>query len=147
MIKNPYFSGRSAFTMVELLIVAAIFFVMLSVLTPFVNMAKSRSRKIQCANNLRQISLGLHAYAADHADAFPASLGELYPTYVANEKVFDCPATKKEGTAKTPEYSYVEGLRESSDPKGAIAADLDGNHGKRSGKNILKLGGAVEWVD
>jgi len=146
MVKKSALSHRAAFTIVELLVVAAVFFVMLSALTPFVNMAKDRSRKIKCANNLRQISLGIHSYAADHEDAFPADLGSLYPSYVTNEKVFDCPATKKEGTATAPEYSYVTGLRESSDPKGAIAADLDGNHGKKAGKNVLRLDGTVEWA-
>jgi type II secretory pathway pseudopilin PulG len=147
MMKRSPSSNRAAFTIVELLVVAAVFFIMLSALTPFVNMAKDRSRKMRCANNLRQISLGLHSYAADHESAFPASLGELYPNYISNEKAFDCPATKSEGTAKAPEYSYVTGLRESSDPKGAIVADIEGNHGKKAGKNVLRLGGAVEWVD
>jgi hypothetical protein len=108
-------------------------------------MAKARSGRMQCANNLREISLGLHAYAADHGDAFPAALGELYPNYVTSAAVFDCPASKALGTAKSPDYSYAAGLKESSDPRQAIAADLDGNHGK-SGKNILRIDGSVEWI-
>jgi hypothetical protein len=100
---------------------------------------------MQCANNLREISLGLHAYAADHNDVFPAKLSDLYPNYVMNEKTFDCPASKAEGTSGNPDYSYAADLRESSNPKEAIVADLDGNH-KKLGKNILRIDGSLEWV-
>jgi len=136
---------RAGFTIVELLVVAAIFFVMIAALTPFVRMARARSSSMRCANNLREISLGLHAYALDHNDAFPESLGDLYPNYVSNEQAFDCPASKVVGTKKGPDYSYAAKLRESSDPKEAIVADLDGNH-KKSGKNILRIDGSIGWV-
>lgn len=136
---------RAGFTIIELVVVTIVFFAMIAALAPFVRMARARATKMQCANNLREISLGLHAYAADHNDVFPAKLGDLYPNYVANEKAFDCPASKTAGTDKKPDYSYAADLRESSDPKTAIVADLDGNH-KKAGKNILRVGGAVEWV-
>jgi type II secretory pathway pseudopilin PulG len=135
----------AAFTIVELVVVAAIFALMALALAPFINMAKARSGRMKCANNMREISLALHSYAADHDDAFPARLGDLYPGYVTVRSTFDCPASKSSGTDKEPDYSYAQGLRESSDPKEAIAADLDGNHGK-SGKNILRIDGSVEWV-
>jgi type II secretory pathway pseudopilin PulG len=136
---------RAGFTIVELLVVAAIIFVMLAALAPFVRMAKVRSNIMRCANNLREISLGLHAFAADHNDVFPAKLGDLYPNYVSNAQAFDCPASKAVGTEKQPDYSYAANLRESSNPKEAIAADMDGNH-KKSGKNILRIDGSVGWA-
>jgi type II secretory pathway pseudopilin PulG len=138
--------SQAAFTLLELAVVAAIFFLMVAALTPFVRMARARSLKMQCAQNLRQISLALHAYAADHGDAFPARIGDLYPGYVDDRAVFDCPATKNIGTEKAPEYLYVPGLRESSDPKEAMASDLDGNHGRKAGKNVIRVGGDVEWA-
>ena len=136
---------KAGFTIVELLVVAAVFFVMIGVLAPFVKMARARAAKMQCANNLREISLGLHVYAADHNDVFPAKLSDLHPNYVADEKAFDCPSSKAVGTSKNPDYSYAANLRESSDTKEAIVADQDGNH-KKAGKNILRVDGAVEWV-
>ena len=136
---------KAGFTIIELLVVAAVFFIMIAVLTPFVKMARERAIKMQCANNLREISLGLHAYAADHNDVFPAKLSDLHPNYVANNKMFDCPASKTEGTSQKPDYSYAANLRESSNPKEAIVADLDGNH-KKPGKHILRIDGSVEWV-
>jgi competence protein ComGC len=136
---------KAGFTIMELLIVTAMFFVMIGILAPFVKMTRARAAKMQCANNLREISLGLHAYAADHNDVFPAKLSDLYPNYVVNEKTFDCPSSKAEGTSKKPDYSYADNLRESSDMNEAIVADLDGNH-KKSGKNILRVSGSVKWV-
>jgi type II secretory pathway pseudopilin PulG len=136
---------RAGFTIAELVVVTAIFFLVIAALTPFIRMARVRSDRIRCANNLREISLGLHSYAADHEDAFPESLGELYPGYIANDGAFDCPASKAIGTHKSPDYSYAAKLRETSEPKEAIAADLDGNH-KKAGKNILRIDGSVEWV-
>jgi hypothetical protein len=130
----------------ELLVVAGIFFLMIAVLTPFVKMAKSHSRKIECASNLREISLGLRAYAADHNDSFPVRLGELYPNYVSSEKVFDCPATRIVGTGDKPDYLYISGLSEFSPPRETVVEDLDGNH-KKSGKNILRVNGSLEWID
>ena len=129
----------------ELLVVFCVFLLIIGALTPFVNMARSRSLRFYCADNLRNISLGLHAYAADHNDSFPTTLGQLYPQYVYNEKVFDCPASNGAGTKEKPDYRYVFGLTESSPPKETVVEDLDGNHGKH-GKNILRVDGSVEWV-
>jgi len=142
-IKNRA-GNKAAFTLVELAVVVCIFLVMIAALTPFVKMAKARSTRLTCAHNLRDISLGLHAYAAEHDEAFPAQLGELYPKYVASEKVFDCPATKPIGTADKPDYTYIAGFTESSPAQSVIVTDRAGNHGA-SGKNSVRINGTVGW--
>ena len=134
----------SGFTLVELTVVIAIFLVMIVALTPFVRMARERANVIKCADNLRRISLGLHLYAADHNDNFPAKLTELYPNYVDDEKVFDCPSTKTPDVPAETDYAYTAGLTEASPAKDIIVQDLDGNHG-RAGKNVLKVDGSVAW--
>ena len=137
--------SRNGVTIVELAVVVGTFLLMVAVLTPFVRMAKNRANRITCENNLMRLSLGLHAYAANHNGSFPASLGELYPKYVDSEKVFDCPATKNIGTKDKPEYVYTTGRTELSPPKEIIVQDADGNH-KKSGKNIARINGSVEWL-
>ncbi|MCM8761079.1 MAG: DUF1559 domain-containing protein [Candidatus Omnitrophica bacterium] len=137
--------NRKGFTIAELLIVTGMFLLIFSLLAPFVNMAKGRSRRLGCANNLREISLGLHKYAADHNDLFPPKLGDLYPRYVSHEKVFDCPAIKNVGTKEAPDYEYTVGLSEISSPREIIVRDKDGNH-KKSGMNIVRVDGTIEWV-
>jgi len=49
---------KKAFTIKELLFVIGVFIVMIAVLGPFVRMAKVRANRVECANNLRRISLG-----------------------------------------------------------------------------------------
>ncbi len=137
--------NRKAFTLVELVVVIAIFLVMLMALTPFVHIAKARKNKIDCAANLMKISLGLHSYAAEHDGAFPVKLGDLYPNYLSDEKAFDCPSAKVVGTKEKPDYVYTAGLTELAGPKEIIAQDTDGNH-KRHGKNIVRVNGSIEWI-
>ena len=88
---------RKAFTIIELLIVTCVFLIMAVVLTPFVQTTKAHANRINCANNLRQISLGLHKYALDHRGSFPENLGALYPNYVSDGATLDCPGRKSAG--------------------------------------------------
>jgi type II secretory pathway pseudopilin PulG len=140
-----YFGNkRSAFTVIELTVVISVFVILFAILTPFVKMTKDNASKIQCANNVRKLSLGLHGYAADNNGVFPADLKTLYPNYVADARAFDCPATKTVGTPDDSDYKYTAGLTEASQAKSVIVEDNDRNHGKR-GRNILRVNGAVEW--
>lgn len=142
MAQHP---NNKGVTIIELVVVVLAFMLVIGALTPFVNMARARSRRFECRDHLMKISLALHAYAVDHKDAFPGALGELYPQYVDTEKVFDCPATGNIGTKDSPDYKYVFGMTELSPPKDIIAEDIDGNHGK-NGKNVMRVDGSVSWA-
>ena len=64
------------FTLIELLLVIVIFIITFAALTPIVNKMKERAHMIKCMNNARSLSLALHMYAADHGEAFPATLSD-----------------------------------------------------------------------
>ncbi len=66
-------SRKSAFTLVELLVVIGIIALLISILLPALGRAREAANAIKCSSNLRAIGQGVAIYIANYKGAIPAS--------------------------------------------------------------------------
>lgn len=66
--------SKVAFTLIELLVVIAIIAILAAILFPVFAQAKMAAKKTADLSNLKQLTLGVHSYLADHDDVFPLML-------------------------------------------------------------------------
>ncbi len=89
------------FTLIELLVVIAIIALLAAILFPVFSRARENARKSSCANNLKQIGLGITQYAQDYDETMPAvTVGtatgsrwhEQIQPYIKSRQVLVCPS-------------------------------------------------------
>ncbi len=123
--------NRGAFTLVELLVVIAIIAILVSLLIPAVNAAREAARRMQCLNNMRQLSLGVINYESAKAH-FPPSYtrpGRSALEFETNHSLitFILPFTEEQALADRMsfEFDWSENLRPSRAEANARSAVTD----------------------
>jgi len=68
---------RTAFTLVELLVVIGILSALMAVTVPALNLARSKVLQLKGSSSLRQVASQLLAFANDHDDRYPPSVATI----------------------------------------------------------------------
>ena len=145
---------RHQFTMLELIIVIAVIVIIVGILMPTSHRPREKSRRVNCAGNLKQIGLALLMYSGENSGYFvlPANGSNFEPlnteTILNDGKVYGCPsADNLMTTARRSNYDYGgSGIKDDNalPTSTTIARDQSGNHPDNQWMNALFVDGHVE---
>jgi prepilin-type N-terminal cleavage/methylation domain-containing protein len=111
-IRSPYGSrDHWGFTLIEVLIVAAIIATLTGLLLPVITKSRRMGARLNCQANLKQVGYALIMFAGEFDEFFPTeywngagaakynnnsglTLGMLYPKYVSELQLFVCPGSR-----------------------------------------------------
>ena len=103
---------KTAFTLIEILVVIAIIAILAAILFPVFARARENARRSSCMSNLKQLGLGIMQYTQDNDEAYPTPyyyngaravlwMEHIFP-YVKSNQVFICPSGPSPTTFDIP---------------------------------------------
>jgi len=166
--------AQRGMTLIDVLIVIATLAIAAGLLLPFLARSRSRSARIGCVNNLKQVGLGFRMWSQDHGDQFPWNVaitnggtlelvtnGNALPHFLiaTNElnspKILACPNDPDRSRIAAWEslslsnISYLIGLNaDETKPMTILSGDrtLSTNGVARSGPLVVQNATKVNWA-
>ncbi|MEN6386345.1 MAG: type II secretion system protein [Phycisphaerales bacterium] len=120
--------NKNAFTLVELLVVISVIAILLAVLMPALNKAREQGRKVQCAAHQKSMALGMHMYAANFNNTYPAMMmignlsdivmynkprslwHQLVMKYSGDNKLLRCPSLNAKKLMQWNDTTFLTGF-------------------------------------
>lgn len=121
-------SHRAGITLLELLVVIGIIALLAGLLLPVAESVLAKARSTECASNLRQVGMAVHAWATDHGGYFP----RIESDPAGEVKVYD-------------EDQSAKGLVETLKPYGLEERFVQCPTDLKTTQYYQKLGSSYEW--
>ena len=147
----------SGFSLIELLVVAALLIVMSVMLYGFGSASHQKTQKQLCADNLQKVYLSLQIYANDFNGAFPVNtnaqtsdeaLDVLLPKYTVDNSIFICPGGRDSAIPlnvpirnRRISYAYYMGERVDNSTNALMSDRQINTLPKKIGEQIFSLNG------
>ncbi len=130
--------------------VAFVSLILAVIVLPPMSAARAAQVQLNCASNLRQISIQLQVYAANNNGQFPDSISALVSSNLLKAELFHCPAIGSQTTNGTrTSYIYLgKGMTTAaaSNPQTVIVYEPLENHGATKGMHVLYANGTIAFV-
>lgn len=114
---------KRAFTIVEVLVVAAVLAILMAVLFPVVDRVRVGGHATKCLAQLRSLGVAIHAYTAEHDGVLPVMeaarrdkseevpvIDNTLMAYVDDQRVFACPSDPDQAEKSGTSYYWNSAL-------------------------------------
>jgi prepilin-type N-terminal cleavage/methylation domain-containing protein/prepilin-type processing-associated H-X9-DG protein len=130
---------RSAFTLIEVLVVVAIIALLVAILLPSLSRAKSMARMVQCQSNMRQITMGFNAYTTENKGRLPGGFYDDYADWFGA-------ANKPAKSGRQPDDGVIWKYMGRQRMAYVCPDDVLKDHEFSYSANIILSGAKTEWL-